>query len=183
MKKNIVVFIIAFLIVGSLFSCKKIIAAIFSGIEFNIPDIVLNIPAIPLVSPSEIDLGSFTQNINLDSIVKAKTVNVFGADIVKSVQVKNVTITVINGDDLNNLSNFEYARITLASNTNNTATEIAKITFPTSNVSSFVYTPPNSLELISYLKGSNLTYHIYGKNRKITTRPLRFVLSVLLKVN
>ncbi|GAC1384271.1 MAG: hypothetical protein NVSMB45_12200 [Ginsengibacter sp.] len=183
MKRIVIVSIVALSLVASLISCKKIVSAIFSGLEFNVPDVSLSVPIVPFVATSEIQFGSATQNINLDSVVKANTANVFGADIVKTVSIKTVTITISNADDLNNLSNFESARITLTSNNNTNPIDIANVTFPNTNATSFVFTPTDTKELVSYLKGSSLTYTVYGKNRKITTKTLNFVASVRLKVN
>ncbi len=183
MKRIIILSVVLLSVVASLISCNKIASAIFSGIEFNVPDISVNIPVIPYVVPSETQFGTATQNINLDSVVKANTGNIFGADVVKTVSIKSVAVTITNADDLNNLSNFESARITLTSNNNSSPIDIANITFPTTNSATFVFTPTDTKEFVSYLKGSTLTYTIYGKNRKITTKTLNFVASVRLKVN
>lgn len=171
------------MLIAGVFSCKKLVQNLFSGLEFNVPEMSFTAPAIPFVSPSEVQFGTITQNINLDSVVKANTLNAFGADIVKSVTIKTVTITINNPDDLNNFSNFQSARIALTSNSNNTPIDLANITFPNTNTSTFIYTPTSNTELVSYLKGSSLTYTIYGQNRKITTKSLNFSVSVRLKVN
>ena len=183
MKRKICSGIIVLMLIVSIFSCKKIIASIFSGLEFNLPNMSVNIPAVPIVTAGEVQFGTITQNINLDSVVKANTGNSFGADVVKAVSIKSITITIPNADDLNNLSNFQSARISLTSNSNSTSIDIANINFPDTNASTFVYTPASSTELVTYLKGSSLTYTLYGRNRRITTKTLTFTESVRLKVN
>ena len=183
MKKLILIITLSIVILSGLFSCKKIIASLFNGLEFNIPDMTVLVPAVPYVSSGEQQFGTITQHINLDSVVKSSTANQFAADVVKHIVIKTVTINITNADDLNNLSNFESARITLSSNTNSTPINIASVNFPNTNSSTFTYNPTDNTELVEYLKGSTLTLTLYGKNRKITTKALNFVASVRLKVN
>ena len=182
MKRSIrILFATGLLFIGFL-SCKKVAEAIFQGLDANVPDVQITIPIIPLVSPSEISIGSYSYNFNLDSIVKAKTAGVFGANAVRFIKIKQIVITITNPDPLNNLANFESARMTIQSNTNNTPVEFFSQTFPDTYATTFTFTPTNSTELFEYLKGTTITYNIFGKNRRITTKQLNMVVSTTLAV-
>lgn len=170
------------LIVLTFTSCRKIVDAIFSGIDVTVPDVSLNIPAIPFVIPIEAPIGTFTQNLNLDSAVKANTNGAFGAGAVTSVKVKTLTINIPNADDNNNLSNFQSARVMLTSNSESNPAELFNVTFPTTNTSTITLTPTNSPELLPYLKGGQLNYEVFGRGRKATSKPLTMTISVVMSV-
>ncbi len=131
-------------------SCKKIDEIkerIFAPIDINLPEFQVAIPAILFVPPNEMSLGSFTSSFNLDSTVKANTGGAFGASAVSTMKVKQMTVTVSNPDQLNNLSNFESARFTFSSNTNTTPAELASFSFPDVYAATNTAVPANSPEL------------------------------------
>ncbi|MDB5224114.1 MAG: hypothetical protein JWN83_2781 [Chitinophagaceae bacterium] len=181
MKKNLIILSAAFILLITFFSCKKLASAIFGGFETSV-DFQVSIPAVPIVSPVELPLGQFYYKFNLDSIVKAKTGGVYGANDVKSIKVKQFNVTITNADPLNNVSNFQSVRVTMQSNTNNTPLELFSITFPDTYAPSFT-APGNNAELLSYLKGSDIIYNMYGKNRRITTKSLTIILSVTINAS
>lgn len=182
MKKLIISGLILCLIIQS-FSCKKIVEAVFPGLDVNVPEVQVTIPAVIAVTSNEVALGSFSYPLNLDSIIKVNTGGVFGINAVGSIKVKQVSINLSNADQLNNLSNFETVRMTIQSSSNNTATELFAVNFPDTYASSITVTPNNSPDLLSYLKGSEITYNVYGKIRRITTKPLNMTIAVMLRVN
>lgn len=163
-------------------SCKKI-AALFGGTDVNAPQINVTIPAVFFVTSNELSLGSYSFYFNLDSAVRANTGGVFGQNAVNSIKIKQVNINVTNADQVNNLANFEKIRITLQSNSNTTPVELFAITFPDVYASTYSFSPTNNPELLSYLKGSTITYNIYGNMRRITTKPLDVSVDVLLRAN
>lgn len=176
-------FLIAVTIVAmglSLGACNKIKEAVLPAIDVDLPAFQFTIPAIPFVLSSEASLGSFTTTFNMDSIIRANTGGAFGASAVSTVKVKQMTIALSNADALNNLSNFENARFTFYSNTNSTPAELFNITFPDTFSSSVTVTPENSPELKEYLKGTQLTYTLYGRARRVTNKPLNFTVQVKL---
>ena len=181
MKKNLIIFFTAFLLFAMGSSCKKLAAALFGGFDTSV-DFQVSIPAVPIVSPFELPLGQFLYKFNLDSIVKSKTAGVFGASDVKSIKVKQFNINITDADQLNNVSNFQSVRVTIQSNTNNTPAELFSVTLPDTYAASFS-TPGNNVELLSYLKGSDITYNMYGKNRRITTKSLTIILSVTIRAS
>ena len=166
---------------GSFSSCKKLIKAVFGGSEVTIPDFQVTIPTIYAVTTYEIPIGSYSINFNLDSNVKASTAGVFGAKDVKTIKVKQIKITIANADSLNNIANFDSARITVQSNSNNTPLQLLAVSFPDSYATSYTYVPTSNPELLSYALGTTITYNVFGIMRRITTKPLIMVVTVTLK--
>ena len=182
MKKITITLSVAIIFLAGV-SCKKLVSALFKGLDVNVPEVQLTIPTIIAVSPNEIALGSFSFHFNLDSIVKANTAGVFGVNSVTSIRVNQVKVAVNNADQLNNLSNFESARITLQSNIDTNPAELFSVNFPDTYSASFTSTPTNSPDLLPYLKGSDVTYNVFGKMRRITTKPLNMTVAVTIRVN
>lgn len=181
MKKNLIVLSAAFIMLLAFSSCKKLASAIFGGFDTSV-DFQVSIPAVPIVSPFELPLGQFNYKFNLDSIVRSKTAGAFGASDVSSIKAKQFNVTITDADQLNNVSNFQSVRITIQSNTNSTPAELFAVTFPDTYATSFT-TAGNNVELLSYLKGSDIKYTMYGKNRRITIKPLTIILSVTLRAS
>lgn len=191
MKKLSVSVLLVIVIVAVITSCKKIINSVFSGVDVEVPEVVFTVPAPPPLPPgfpvptSEQSIGSLSQSFNLDSAVKAKTNGQFGAGDVTSVKVKQIIFNMSNADEQNNFSNFESARFTFASNAsqNTPEIEVASLTFPQTNTPTVTYTAPeNAPELRPYLNGSKLTYNVYGKLRRYTTKALSISVKVTMKV-
>src|SRR4051812_20665662 len=116
--KKIIFVLLPVLIIMAATSCKKVVTSLFPGIDVRIPDVQITIPPVIVVPSTEMTLGTFSASYNLDSIIKASTNNVFNINDIGSVKIKEVTVTLQNGDNLNNLSNFQNARVTVSSNTN-----------------------------------------------------------------
>ena len=194
MKKVIGSVLLVMVIVSGVVGCKKIINSIFQGVDVDVPEVTFTVPApptpppgttLPPVPTSEGTIGSKVQSFNLDSAVKAKTNGEFGAGDVTSVKMKQIVMTIANPDEQNNFSNFESARFTFASNAgaNTPEVQVASFTFPTTNTSTVTYTAPeNGAELRAYLNGNQLTYNVYGKLRRYTTKALTVSVKVTMKV-
>lgn len=157
--------------------------AIFEGTDVDAPALTISIPAVITLSPDEMTLGTYTQSINLDSMVKSKTSGIFGANVVSSVKVKQVTITLTNADQFNNISNFKSARVTLQSNSNNTPVQLFLVSFDDTYATTYTFTSNDSPELLPYLKGSAISYTLYGRIRRITNKPLEMLVNVTLRAN
>jgi hypothetical protein len=191
MKKVAGSVLLVVLMVAAIASCKKIVNAVFPGVDVDVPEVIFTVPAPPPLPPgfpvptSEQSIGSLSQSFNLDSAVKAKTNGEFGASDVTSVKIKQIVFNMSNADEQNNFSNFESARFTLASNTSQNLPEIevAALTFPQTYTSLVTYNAlDNAPELRSYLNGSKLTYNVYGKLRRYTTKALSISVKVTMKV-
>lgn len=181
MKKNLIILSTAFILLFTWTSCKKIATALFGGFD-NTVEMQLSLPAVPIVSPFELPLGQYLYKFNLDSVVKAKTANLYDKDDVTSIKVKQFTITITDADAQNNIANFQSVRVTIHSNTNNSPAELFSATFPDTYATTFT-TTGNNAELLSYLKGTDIVYTMYGKNRRITTKPLTVLISVIIRAS
>lgn len=162
--------------------CKKIIRSLFQGIDAEVPRFSVTLPPILVAPPDERPFGSFSMHFNLDSTVRANTNNVYGANDVSSVKVKEMIFSLSNADSANNISNFESVRFTFSSNARTDTVTIASITFPDTYTENYTYTPENSPELKPYLQGTTLYYNAFGKLRRITTKILTLSLQVILRV-
>lgn len=181
MKKSVISVLMIMVLVAASVGCKKIIRNIFKGIDADIPEVSVTIPAIPVVLPFVIPIP-LSQPFNLDSTVKANTGGVFGANDVSSVKVKQIVFNLTDADSLNNLSNFESVRVTFSSDVKTDTVTVASIVFPETYASTATYTPVNSPELKPYLTGSMLYYTIFGKIRRVTTKSLHLSIKVTLRV-
>lgn len=179
MKKVLIsVSLLIFVIAG--LCCNKIKDAIFPSIDVLLPAFQIRVPAIPIVLSSEASLGSFTINFNLDSIIRANTAGAFGAGAVSTIKVKKMVISVSNGDAANNLANFESARFTFSSNTKTTPAELVSTTLTDTFATTYTAEPTSSPELKEYLTGTQLTYSLFGKARRTTSKPLDFSVAITL---
>jgi hypothetical protein len=159
---------------------KQIQEKLLPSFNVNIPDINLTVPPLRKVLEKEIPVGALKTHINMDSTIKAYTGGTFGANAVHFVRVKKLVIKCLNADSANNLANFESARMRIYSDT--ASTDLAVITFPQNFSDSITVVPANSPDISNYLRGTNLNYNLYWKNRKITRKFLRLVVQVTIGV-
>lgn len=183
MKKLQFGFLISGLILITFSSCRKIIAKVYGGTDVVVPEFQFILPQIYVVPQGEVALGSYSFYFNLDSTVKANTGGVFGANSVNSIKIKQITIKVTNPDAYDHLGNFDSARVTLQSSSNNTPIELFHVGFPNSYLETYNYTTTNSPELLSYIKGNTITYNVFGKMRTPTNKPLGLAVDVTLRAD
>ncbi|HEX8331686.1 MAG TPA: hypothetical protein VF622_03640 [Segetibacter sp.] len=181
MKKGLYISLSILALAVNFTSCKRVVDKIFTGVDFKVPDLLIPVPIVPVVPPMELQLGTYTQKLNLDSAIRANTAGAFGVGVVSSIKIKSISVTISNGDDNNNLSNFESARVTLSSNSQASATNLINFSFPNVNSNTLTVTPTDSPELLPYLKGGELTYQVFGKARKTTSKQLNMVVSVVVR--
>ncbi len=183
MKKLLIPVAAIVLAVAGLSACKKIVSTIFKGTDITIPPTTVTVPAVLIVSPVEQSLGSFTQEINIDSIIRANTAGLFGVNAVSTIKIKQVTVNVLNADASNNLSSFETVRVNLSSNSNSNRVELFNVTIPEQATNTYSFTPSSTPELLPYLKGTTLSYAVSGNNRRTTSKPLHMEVRVVLRAN
>lgn len=185
--KRLMIVCATVLIVVNLFSCnqetkKEIKKKLLPAFNVNIPDINLSIPPIAFISSQEIPVGALKTPINLDSTIRANSAGMLGASAVTSVTVKKIVIKLKNASQANNLANFESARMRIYSNNDTAAADIANINFPNVYSDSLGVTPENRPEISNYLKGSQLGYNLFWKNRRTTSKFLNLVVKITLSV-
>jgi hypothetical protein len=187
MKRTITRFLGTILIIINFYSCREgikneIKKKLLPSFNVNIPDIQLSVPPIAFVSGKEIPVGALKTPINLDSTIRANTAGTLGSAAITSVTVKRIEIKLKNASKANNLANFESARMRIYSNNDTAAADIAIINFPDGYSDSLAITPANRPEISNYLKGSQLGYNLFWKNRRATTKFLKLVVTVTLSV-
>jgi hypothetical protein len=182
MKKIIPVIFVLLVVLPAITGCKKLMEAIFPGLDVDLPAITVTVPAIPYLPPNEMQLGTFTQHFNLDSVIRANTNGVFNIGDIKSVKVTKARFTILQPDQQNNISNFETVRLLFGSAVTGDLAEIAAINFPDMYADNYLYTPANAPELLSYFRTNELMYTASGKLRRITTKPVTLSLVVTVTI-
>jgi hypothetical protein len=181
MKKPIIILLLAAVVLTCLGSCKKLVDTFFAGETITMPALSMTVPAIPIAdSTLEIQAGSFTTYINVDSTIKANTSGVFGIKDVSTVYVKQVTISVTNADEFSNLSAFKNFRITIASNTKTSPSDMLVVNIPASAYDSYTENPSNPTNIVDYLHGSSIDNTVYGSARKTTLKSLQVSVVITL---
>jgi hypothetical protein len=165
----------------AVFACKQVRKKFLPSISVNIPSINLSIPPLSFIPDKEVPVGALSTPINMDSTIKARTKGTFGADAVTEVKVKKIVLKLLNGDRSNNFSNFESGRIRIYSDTSQV--DIAAINFPASFTDSLSITPQNPPDISEYLRGRQIAYNLFWKNRKKTTKFLKLDVLVTLGVH
>lgn len=180
MKKSIIALSLlgGFSVLG-LTSCDKIKDKLFPAFETEISEVSVSIP----ITAAGVEASSSsTVAFNLDSAIKANTGSTFSIDNISSVKVKDVTISINNPDDENDVSNFEAVSLKFSSNTVSTPAVVASASIPDNTAYSLNITPTDSPELKEYLKGNELTYTVSGTARRSTTKALDATVDVTLSV-
>ncbi len=179
MKKLFLSFSVAALVLG-MSSCEKVKDKVFPSFETDGGTILVEVPVVTNTT-TEAEMDATTVSFNLDSTIKANTDGNFSLSNASSVKISTVTLTVLNGDQENNISNFESAKISVSSNSNPTPVVIAFATLADVNQPAVIN--GNGAELKGYLQGNQITYKISGKARRATTKELQAAISFTLKVS
>lgn len=182
MKK---IFFPGFFIILSLIgfiSCKKILSKLLPPFETTTGEITMSIPVIPFSNISGF-LGSKTMYYNLDSNIKARTGGNFGISDVSYVKVKNFNMTVLNSDQNNNISNLQSIVIDILSNSNSSPLTIATASIPDGTSNNLSIDVAGQPDILSFLRGTQITYNFSGQVRRATTHPLDIsvVVTVIVK--
>lgn len=165
-------------------SCKKLIEAVFPGKDIDLETLKISIPPTPFAdSSNEIALGSFATYINTDSIIRSETGGIFGINSIASVKVKEITIKAANADDLNNVSVFKSFRIAISSNAKTEPANIVNIAIPSTAADSYTTSVQDGPDITGYLKGTDITYQIYGSLRHATTKTLKLSCNIVVRAN
>src|SRR5688500_7859725 len=101
----------------SLQSCDKLKDKFFPGFEAEPSDIQLSIPVIASTTAAT-PIVSITTYFNMDSIIKAETLNAFSIKNVELITVQELSLMILDGDNENNLGNMESIAVSLHSNAN-----------------------------------------------------------------
>lgn len=158
-------------------SCEKIQDALFqpfeSPISFDITIPVVNSTA------NEVSMGQTVVQYNLDSVIRKHTSNALGADIVGAMYINQIGIQLSNSDGNNNLGNFDYVKLSVASN--GTPAVVGPLNIPAGISSSATFTITGSPDIRPYFGGSAVTFRLSGKANKATTKTLQARISATVK--
>jgi len=161
-------------------TCNQVKENLLPSFNVNIPDINLTVPPLPAILKDEIPVGALKTHINMDSTIKARTSGAFGANSVHFVKLKKMVIKAINPDKSTNLSNFETARMRIYTDT--ASTDVVVINFPSVYADSITVIPTSSPDISNYLRGANLSYNLFWKNRKVTRKFLKLNVRITVSV-
>ena len=87
-------------------SCDKLKDKFFPGFELQPSDLQITIPIVANTA-SQSAIASVTTYFNMDSIIKAETLNAFTINNVKSITVQELDLSFTNSDNANNFGNLE----------------------------------------------------------------------------
>lgn len=177
--------VLSVLLVAGTLSCKKVIKAVFPGLDVNLSEVRIEVPVNPFAPPvfsGELPTLRISQAFNLDSLIKANTLNQFNIRDVTSVKLKEMTISLENTNQNNNFKNFEYLKIGFSSNTNRNVAQIATYNFPDVNATSAGNNATNSPEFVTYLNGRELYYDVTIKPRYPTNQIMIAVIKAIVSV-
>ena len=169
MKKVFLFLAVAATAAFGLTSCEKIEDALFkpfqSPLSFDV--------TIPVIAETNVEkqMGETVVRYNLDSVIRANTGNVFGADIVGAMYVKDIAIQLQNSDAGNNLSNFDYVKLSVASG-NGTPVIMGPFNIPATTTTSVSFPVTTSINILPFFSGSNVSFKLSGKANKATTKTL-----------
>ena len=164
-------------------SCDKLKDKFFPGFEIQPSDLQITIPVIANTTSSSA-IASVTTYFNMDSIIKAETLNAFTINNVKSITVQELDLSFTNSDNANNFGNLEEISVSFHSNANTNATIIANAPLIQDVAANELALSPLATNNIrGYMNGSQLTYTIAAKARRATTKPLTCMMHLRLKMN
>lgn len=169
MKKVLFAASLASAVVFGFSSCEKIKDKLFPNFDTDGGTVVLSVPVMSNTTNEGV-WDQATINFNLDSVIKKYTNNQFSISNANSIKIKTVTLTVLDGNQQNNISNFESVKLAVSSNSNSTPANVISATLQDINQPAVIN--GNDVELKSYLTGSQITYKLSGKMRRATTQKL-----------
>ena len=161
----------------SLSSCQKLKDALFEPFESPITFDV-TIPVVTNTS-TEIALGETSVRFNLDSVIRANTGNVFGADIVGNMQIKEIGIEIVDGNATSNLSNFSYVKLAITAG-NTAPAVLGPFNIPPSATASAAFQVNSSVNVKNMFSGATTNFQIIGRARTPTTMPMKARVSTII---
>lgn len=158
-------------------SCDKLKDALFQAFYTQGVSQTFDIPIINTTN-TETTFGTLVDKFNIDSIIKAETNDAFSLNDIKKITITEAKVTLLNADVDNNFANFESGMLTFSTNSNPTPLTVATGPNPDVYSETFMLPPIPDTNLKSYLAGSELTYVISGKARRVTNKVLNARLDV-----
>jgi hypothetical protein len=177
MKKLLLLLGVAASTTFGLSSCEKLEEVLFESFQAPI-SFDVTIPVVTNTS-SEIQLGESAVRFNLDSMIRVHTGNVFGAEVVGNMQVKEIGLEVVEGNATSNLSNFTYVKMAVGAS-GSTPVEMGPFTIPATANSSLSIPVNNSFNVKSMFSGSTVNFKVIGRARNATTQTMKLRVGLLV---
>lgn len=151
-------------------SCEKIENALFKPFQSPI-NFEVTIPVITNTT-AEQNMGQTQVRYNLDSVIRKNTGDVFGADIVGAMYVKEIGIQLLDADANNDLGNFDYVKLSVSSGSGTPVT-MGPFNVSSSATTNASFTVPGSVDILPFFNGSTVNFSMSGKANTATTKTLR----------
>lgn len=183
MRKKITgITLIALFITLGLASCDKLKEKLFTAFITNSADMDFTVNVINTIDTRS-DIGSMTTNMNIDSIIKAETGDAFSLKDIKSINIEECKLTVLNPDATNNFANFEEGWLVFNTNAGAAPIQIATGLNPDVYSDTWYLPVDKTINLKDYLGGNTLAYIVAAKARRVTTKKLDCKMAIKFKVN
>jgi hypothetical protein len=115
-------------------------------------------------------------------IIKAETGGQFQLSDIKSITVDEARLLLLDADADNNFANFEEGWLMFHTNTNPTPVLIATGPNPDVYATEWILPEVAGINLKEYLTGTQLSYALSAKARRVTTKPLQCKLHIRFHV-
>ena len=163
-------------VVATLQSCNKLAQKLNFNLAMQTETVQVSIPP----TQGTFTVGPVSTYYNVDSFVRASTVNQFGAANISSVQVTSAVLVVNNPTPTNNVANFQSCSASFYSNTDNTPYTLSIPSNPDVYATSLSI-PVDQTELAPYI-GNTFNYSFTGTLRRPTTTTLNCTITFTYSV-
>lgn len=182
MKNKSYVFAMLFTLTLGLYSCDAIKDKLFQSFTTGNIEQDFTVDIITSTAAKS-DVGNINVNLNIDSIIDAETGGAFGLNDISSINVHEVKVTILNPDADNNFANFEEGWLNFHTNTNTTPVQVATGVNPDVFADTWMMPVDPTVNLKPYLSGTQISYVLSAKARRVTTKALNCKIAVKFKVN
>jgi len=183
MKNKITIFALSFLVFTiGLQSCDTLKDKLFQAFTTNAIEEDFTVKIINSTA-LKTEAGVIKATLNIDSIIDAETGGTFGLDDISSINIQEVKVTILNPDADNNFANFEEGWMEFNTNANTTPVQLATGLNPDAFSDTWMMPVDNSINLKPYLAGTELSYVLFAKARRVTTKVLNCKIAVKYKIN
>lgn len=142
-----------FFALTSITSCDKVEKLLFKTFESPL-SFDIEIPVIS-TTESETEMGSTTVFYNLDQEIKKNAGDKFGADIVGAMYINNLAVTLLESDQDNDLSNFDYIKLAVSTAGSAPAT-FGPFNISSGSINSTSFKVSERTNIRPYFNGSNV---------------------------
>lgn len=176
--KGLLILAAILLSVISFSSCDKAAKLLFQPFESPLN---VNV-SIPVVTTTEVEssLGETNVDFNLDEEVKKNTDGKVDGSVVGAMYLNEVGISLLNPDETNNLSNFEYVTLAVSSS-GSTPVVFGPFQIPANSTANATFGVSNSPNIKPYFNGADVKFILRGKAKSQTDKILETTIGATIK--